>query len=80
MKALLASILVGTALLCAGPAKSGVITIGFEDQTPGAIITTNLQIGRFRFSPNCHYDLMGRVTGRIDSAEPVDWLRWSRVR
>ena len=56
MKALLAAILAGTALLC-GPAQSAVILVDFEDQTPG-VFHENLTINGFRFSPNFHYDLM----------------------
>ena len=60
MKALLASTLAVAALLCTDPARSAkIVTIDFEDQTQNAVVVADLTIRSFRFSPNCHYDLLG---------------------
>jgi hypothetical protein len=39
------------------PARAAVVLIDFEDLTPGTFYS-NTVIDSFRFSPNCHYDLL----------------------
>jgi PEP-CTERM motif len=56
MKAFLAVIF--AASLSISPALASVITIDFENQTPAFVVTENLTISGFRFSPNFHYDLV----------------------
>lgn len=72
MKALLAAIL--SAFLGNAHVQAAVITLDFEDQTTGAIITSNLHIGRFRFSPNSHYDLLPPSSGPDNVNHPSQWI------
>ena len=71
MRALIAAIF--SALLGTSAVHAAVVTIDFEDQALGSIIPSNLQIGRFRLSPNCHYDLLPPSTGP-EWNHPSQWI------
>ena len=51
------------ALFSISTAQAGVITIDFESAPQAPFITTNIEIGGFRFSPNCHFDIVLTVLG-----------------
>ena len=79
MKTMVFAGVLTAALLNAGPATAGVITIDFEDHVQVPFVFGNLVTKGFQFSPNFHYQIVGPTVGEpIVHNYPSRWLGWDR--